>query len=161
VVRATLKTVQKGQIQKAKEEAKGRKEILSPFVFCSHTGRFLHNLAKDWYPALEAAEIEDFRFHDLRHTFASRLAMAGVDLYTVQRAGGWKTAIMVQRYAHLSPDHMRAAVERLTFSGSATQSATRGFRGNPENAVTIGKEVVTRLGIEPRTPGLKGRYSAN
>ncbi|MFB3816028.1 MAG: tyrosine-type recombinase/integrase [Candidatus Methylomirabilales bacterium] len=48
-----------------------------------------------------------------RHTFASRLAMAGVDLYTVQRAGGWKTAIMVQRYAHLSPDHMRAAMEKL------------------------------------------------
>jgi integrase len=59
------------------------------------------------------ASIPNFRFHDWRHTFASRLAMAGVDLYTVQRAGGWKTQIMVQRYAHLSPDHMRAAVERL------------------------------------------------
>lgn len=39
--------------------------------------------------------------------------MGGVDLYTVQRAGGWKSQAMVQRYAHLSPDHMRAAVERL------------------------------------------------
>ena len=39
--------------------------------------------------------------------------MAGVDLYTVQRAGGWKTQVMVQRYAHLSPDHLKAAVERL------------------------------------------------
>ena len=39
--------------------------------------------------------------------------MAGVDLYTVQRAAGWKTQVMVQRYAHLSPDHMRAAAERL------------------------------------------------
>jgi len=55
---------------------------------------------------------------DLRHTFASRLAMAGVDLYTVQRAGGWKTHAMVQRNAHLSPDHMRAAVERCSRSRS-------------------------------------------
>jgi integrase len=55
----------------------------------------------------------DFRFHDLRHTYASRRTMRGVDLYTVQRAGGWKTQAMVQRYAHLPPDHMRAAVERL------------------------------------------------
>ncbi len=161
IVRETLQAVRREQIQKAREQAKGGREILSPYVFCSHKGRFLHNLAKDWYPALEAAGIEDFRFHDLRHTFASRLAMAGVDLYTVQRAGGWKTAIMVQRYAHLSPDHMRAAVERLARRGSATQSATRGSSGNPGDGVSAEEGMVTRLGVEPRTPGLKGRYSAS
>jgi hypothetical protein len=48
--------------------------------------------------------------------------MAGVDLYTVQRAGGWKTAIMVQRYAHLSPDDLRAAVERMVMVGGETES---------------------------------------
>jgi len=73
----------------------------------------LHNVERDWTPALQAAKIPDFRFHDCRHTFASRLAMLGTDLYTVQRAGGWKTPMMVQRYAHLSPDHIWAAVERL------------------------------------------------
>jgi integrase len=97
VVREALQTVRREQIQKAREQAKGGKEILSPYVFCSHKGRFLHTLAKAWCLALESPGIEDFRFHDLRHTFASRLAMAGVDPYTVQRAGGWKTAIMVQR----------------------------------------------------------------
>ncbi len=121
VVRGALQAVRREQVQKAREQAKGGREILSPYVFCSHKGRFLHNLAKAWYPALEAAGIEDFRFHDLRHTFASRLAMVGVDLYTVQRAGGWKTAVMVQRYAHLSPDHMRAAVERLAIDGAETE----------------------------------------
>jgi integrase len=161
VVRVTLRSVRREQIQKAREQAKGGKEILSPFVFCSHKGRYLHNLAKAWYPALTAAGIEDFRFHDLRHSFASRLAMAGVDLYTVQRAGGWKTAIMVQRYAHLSPDHMRAAVERLAGGETATQSATKALEGNPGDGVTAEEQMVTRLGIEPRTPGLKGRYSAN
>ena len=136
VVRDTLKRVRQEQIQRAREQAKGGREILSPFVFCSHKGRFLHNLAKAWYPALDAAGIKDFRFHDLRHTFASRLVMAGEDLYTVQRAGGWKTAIMVQRYAHLSPDHMRAAVERLVSRESATQSATRGFAANGGDEVS-------------------------
>ncbi len=135
--------------------------MLSPFVCCSHKGLFLHNLAKTWYPALEDAGIDDFRLHDLRHRFASRLAMAGVDLYTVQRAGGWKRAIMVQRYAHLSPDHMRAAVERLTRRESATQSATKGIGGNPGDGVIAEKQMVTRLGVEPRTPGLEGRYSAS
>jgi len=160
VVRAASQAVRREQIEKAREQAKGGREILSPYVFCSSKGRFLHNLAKAWYPALEAAGIEDFRFHDLRHTFASRLAMAGVDLYTIQRAGGWKTAIMVQRYAHLSPDHMRAAVERLAWNESGTQSGTGRFRGNPGDGVTAEEQMVTRLGVEPRTPGLKGRYSA-
>ncbi len=66
--------------------------------------------------AVEDAEIEDFRFHDLRHyrhTFASRLAMEGVDLLTIKDLGGWKTFTMVQRYAHLSPGHRHAAIERL------------------------------------------------
>jgi site-specific recombinase XerD len=52
--------------------------------------------------------------HCNRHTFASRLVMAGVDLLTVQRLGGWRTVGMVTRYAHLAPHHLRAAVERLS-----------------------------------------------
>ena len=51
--------------------------------------------------------------------------MQGVDLYTVQRAGGWRTATMVQRYAHLSPDHMRAAVERLAQGYRTGATGTR------------------------------------
>ena len=63
--------------------------------------------------AVNEAKIEDFRFHDLRHTFASRLAMEGVDLLTIKDLGGWKTLSMVQRYAHLSPGHRQIAIERL------------------------------------------------
>src|SRR2546427_10454932 len=47
------------------------------------------------------------------HTFASRLAMEGVDLLALKALGGWKTLSMVQRYAHLSPGHQRSAIERL------------------------------------------------
>lgn len=65
------------------------------------------------YAFLNEAEIKDFRLHDTRHTFASRLAMEQVDLLAIKELGGWKTLSMVQRYAHLSPGHQRQAIERL------------------------------------------------
>jgi site-specific recombinase XerD len=61
----------------------------------------------------DATRLEGYTWHCNRHTFASRLVMAGVDLRTVQALGGWRSLAMVQRYAHLSEDHLRAAVERL------------------------------------------------
>jgi len=61
----------------------------------------------------DATRLEGYTWHGNRHTFASRLVMAGVDLLSVQKLGGWRTLSMVQRYAHLAPDHLRAAVERL------------------------------------------------
>ena len=59
------------------------------------------------------AEIDDFHWHDLRHTFASRLVMAGVDIRSVQELLGHKSIVMTTRYAHLSPAHQQANVERL------------------------------------------------
>jgi site-specific recombinase XerD len=61
----------------------------------------------------DASRLDGFTWHANRHTFASRLVMAGVDLRTVQELGGWRTLSMVQRYAHLAPGHLQAAVERL------------------------------------------------
>ena len=73
---------------------------------------------KDWRTwldhACDSAKIDNFLWHDLRHTFASRLVMAGVDLRNVQELLGHRTIITTQRYAHLSPDHQRANVEKLT-----------------------------------------------
>lgn len=73
------------------------------FVFCYRDkpiGRFT---TKVWYKALNRAGIENFRWHDLRHTWASWLVQEGVSLYSLQEMGGWKTPQMVRRYAHLSP----------------------------------------------------------
>ena len=67
-----------------------------------------------WFePVLEGANVTRFSWHCLRHTFASRLVMAGVDLRTVQELLGHKVIAMTVRYAHLAPKHTLAAVERL------------------------------------------------
>jgi len=61
----------------------------------------------------ETNRLEGYVWHSNRHSFASRLAMAGVDLLTLKELGGWKTMTMVQRYAHLAPNHLQRAVEQL------------------------------------------------
>jgi integrase len=69
--------------------------------------------------ACKRAGLDDVSPHVLRHTFASRLAMAGVDLRTIQELGGWRMLSMVQRYAHLSPSHKAEAVERIAKNSPA------------------------------------------
>lgn len=61
----------------------------------------------------EAARLDGVSWHGLRHTWASRLTMAGVDPRTLQTLGNWRSLSMVERYSHLSPDHLRSAVEKL------------------------------------------------
>jgi len=69
---------------------------------------------KKWFEtALRAAKIQNFTWHDLRHTFISRLVMRGVDLRTVQELAGHKSITMTVRYSHLSPQHNQKAIEVL------------------------------------------------
>lgn len=71
------------------------------------------SVATSWASLLAAADISNFRFHDLRHTFASNLVMAGVDLNTVRELMGHSDVKMTLRYAHLAPEHKASAVETL------------------------------------------------
>ena len=81
--------------------------------------------SRDWFePAVEEAKLEDYTWHCNRHTFASRLVMAGVDLRTIADLMGHKTIQMTMRYAHLAPDHRASAVERLVTAQVVTQLAT-------------------------------------
>ena len=84
-------------------------------VFTNGAGhaREARNLLRAFYPAMRKAGIVRFRFHDLRHTFATRLIQAGVDVYTVQKLGRWKTISMVLRYAHHQPESLRGGAEVL------------------------------------------------
>ena len=69
--------------------------------------------ARTFKPAVQRSGIKDFRWHDLRHTFASRLAMAGVDIRTIADLLGHRSIQMTMRYAHLSPGHRMDAVRAL------------------------------------------------
>ena len=68
---------------------------------------------KPWEEALSAAEIEDFRFHDLRHSAASYLAMSGATLAEIAEVLGHKTLAMVKRYSHLTEQHTSKVVARM------------------------------------------------
>lgn len=73
----------------------------------------ISGIKSSWDTLLTTAQIEGFRFHDLRHHFASRLVMAGVDLNTVRELLGHADLTMTLRYAYLAPEHLAAAVEKL------------------------------------------------
>jgi len=103
--------------------------LKSDWVFSSRSGRTPLN-AKNFVnrvfsPALEKAKIAGFHWHDLRHTLASRLVMAGVDLRTVQELMGHHSYEITLRYAHLAPAHTLDAVQRLCrTTGDATGTTT-------------------------------------
>jgi len=84
------------------------------YVFCNAVNQQpFKDIKKSFTSALKKCDIKDFRFHDLRHTFASRLVMKGVDLRTVQQLMGHKSIKMTMRYSHLSPGHLQDSVEKL------------------------------------------------
>jgi site-specific recombinase XerD len=92
-------------------------------VFYSEEGNKREQLPRQWEDWLAEAGIEDLHWHDLRHTFASRLVTAGIDLYSVMELLGHHSIEMTQRYAHLAPDHLKEAVEVLTRNQPAPKPA--------------------------------------
>lgn len=95
---------------------RGQQATAAPasLVFLSHaTGEALTTIKTGWATLLKAAAVSDFRLHDCRHHFASKLVMAGVDLVTVSRLLGHADIRMTMRYSHLAPDHLAGAVAKL------------------------------------------------
>jgi len=96
-----------------REHGKVRK-IGNDQVFVSDGSAEVWLFDKAWYEALATAKIKSFRFHDLRHTAASYLAMSGATTAEIAAVLGHRTLQMVKRYAHLSDQHVGTVVERMT-----------------------------------------------
>jgi integrase len=108
------------------------KKIVFVHTAASKSGREAHTIRKlrvddnsAWNAGKRKAGIEDFRFHDLRHTWASWLVQAGVPLSALQEMGGWESIEMVQRYAHLSPSHLTEHARKIddVLAGDVTNLA--------------------------------------
>lgn len=95
------------------EEAQGKHPT---FVFTIE-GRHYHEIDhRTWQSLVKRSGIpKGFRFHDLRHTWASWLAQAGTDPQKLRQLGGWSSLRMVERYSHLNVDHLREAANAITF----------------------------------------------
>jgi integrase len=110
----------------AAEEAKGGKQIIVPLndaavaLLKSLPGRegsvfgIAHISRSVWRGACEKAGVPDFRFHDLRHTWASWHAQAGTPIQVLQELGGWASHSMVQRYVAFAPQHLAHAAKAVT-----------------------------------------------
>jgi integrase len=121
-------------------------------VFVTIQGQPLHGY-KHWFdPAVAEAGLRDFTWYCLRHTFASRRAMAGVDILTIFELMGHRTIQMTKRYAHLAPAHNQDAVDRLlsyqspqaskepetaAVGPTATSSATGSKSANAEQSAPV------------------------
>jgi integrase len=104
-----------GKVLEALRGLKLRGSARSEYVFPQPSGlpgQYEHFDAH-WRGALKAAEIEDMRFHDLRHTTASMLAAQGASLLEIADVLGHKTLAMVKRYSHLVVDHKAKVIDRL------------------------------------------------
>lgn len=89
------------------------RRIDNPFVFSGRDDSHTEFPRKAWMTAVKKAKINDFTFHDCRHSAASELAMNGASLHEIAAVLGHKTLAMVQRYAHLSEQHTASVVERM------------------------------------------------
>ncbi len=95
------------------EEWETRQESTGGLVFPSRDGEPFNDTKKSWATVLSDAGIPNFTWHDLRHHFASKLVMAGVDLNTVRELLGHADINTTLRYAHLAPKHKADAIEKI------------------------------------------------
>jgi len=102
-----------GKAMEAMEEHGKIRRLHSPYVFPSRNGQKPAHIRNAWDKAIKKAEIEDFHFHDLRHSTASYLAMNGASLTDIAAILGHKTLAMVKRYAHLSDSHITGVIEDM------------------------------------------------
>ena len=109
------------ELEKVFKEIRREQGLTSKCVFTYHS-KTIRRVERAFKAALDRAKIEDFKFHDLRHTFASHVIMRGGSLKDVQELLGHKTMAMTLRYAHLSQEHKKKAVNLLNGLTSSVKS---------------------------------------
>ena len=145
--------------ERLKKDAKGE------YIFeNTETGKPFDDVKKSFHSALKKAEINGATFHTLRHTFASHLVMEGVDLPTVASLLGHRDISMTMRYAHLTPDHRKIAVEKLCDLTSDDGKAWTLIWPPKTPAEQTGasksmKSLASDPGLEPGTSGSGGQRS--
>ncbi len=109
-----------------------------------------------WYKATRRAGVPGFRWHDLRHTWASWHVQAGTPLPVLQQLGGWSSFAMVQRYAHLGRDHTAAYADAVSrYNGGTT------FGSKRADETQVPELMGWLMGLEPTTTGITTRDSTN
>jgi len=102
------------------------RHIRSPYVFCRPDGKPYSHIHDGFKAALKRAGLPSrIRIHDLRHTFASWAIQAGIDIRTLKDLLGHTTLTMVLRYAHLSLEHKRQAVNLVTLDETKEASSEK------------------------------------
>jgi integrase len=113
------------------------RRIDTAYVFTDREGNRFKELLPSFKSACRRVGIKDFRFHDLRHTFASRLLMSGENIVAVKELLGHKSMQMTLRYAHLAPSHKVAAISLL--DGDSNPAAAKNYTKTIQSVVA-GKE---------------------
>ena len=116
--------------KKLTQTLEGAKKVSKGDYVFSENGKPYRDVKTGWWTALENAGIENFTFHGLRHTFGSRLGMAGIDIRTIQELMGHKDIKMTMRYSHPTPEHKKRAVEVLDGAKCLTSNFTT--QANPD-----------------------------
>ena len=127
-----------------------KKHPNSPYVFYNRNGKPYKCIRTAFNNLCKKLKITDFRFHDLRHTFASHLVMSGVDLNTVRELLGHKSLEMTLRYSHLSPDHKKRALDVLAQQMSDTAPVAQRIERLPSEQNVAGSN--------PAGGNLNGRF---
>lgn len=129
-------------------------KVVAPVTGCSTAA---------WSKALERAKIDNFRWHDLRHTWASWHVQAGTPLPVLQRLGGWATLDMVQRYAHLGRDHTAPFADAISRGNYAASRVLDDADAAMLDAMSMNLQgnMGWLKGLEPSTTGITTRDSTN
>lgn len=109
-----------------------QKGIHTTHVFSFRGKPMTQMSTKAWYGAMKRAGITNFRWHDLRHTWASWHVQNGTPLFVLQELGGWESVEMVRRYAHLAADHLAPFADRLSALSVPASEFTARLRHSPK-----------------------------